>query len=274
MDEQITKFKKHLEKAELSGKTIDSYMWTLGYFFSNYEKLNKENILAYKGYLSGSFQPQTVNLRLQAINKYLEFIDNPRLKVKFVKVQQKSFLENVISLADYDFLKTSLKKDNNDDWYFVVWFLGATGARISEFVKIKANHVKQGHLDLYTKGGKNRRIYIPKKLREEAIKWIQKREAKDKIPVGYLFVNRFGKRITERGVAQQLKHFARKYEIDDKLVYPHSFRHMYGKNFIEKFKDIALLADLMGHESIETTRIYLRRTATEQQDIVDKIITW
>jgi site-specific recombinase XerD len=87
-------------------------------------------------------------------------------------------------------------------------------------------------------------------------------------------LNRFGKRITARGIAQQLKHFAKEYGINTDVVYPHSFRHRFAKNFLDRFNDLALLADLMGHESIETTRIYLRRTATEQQAIVDKIVNW
>ena len=126
------------------------------------------------------------------------------------------------------------------------------------------------YYDIYTKGGKIRRLFIPKKLRDEAQEWLSanKRES------GYLFLNRFGERITTRGIAQQLKNFAVKYGLNPKVVYPHSFRHRYAKNFLEKFNDISLLADLMGHESIETTRIYLRRTASEQQAIVDKIITW
>lgn len=72
----------------------------------------------------------------------------------------------------------------------------------------------------------------------------------------------------------KLKGFANKYGIDPKVVYPHSFRHRFAKNFLEKFNDISLLADLMGHDSIETTRIYLRRTTTEQKAIVDNVVTW
>ena len=71
-----------------------------------------------------------------------------------------------------------------------------------------------------------------------------------------------------------LKKYAERYGLNTNVVYPHSFRHRYAKNFLERFNDIALLADLMGHESIETTRIYLRRTSSEQQAIVDKVITW
>lgn len=87
-------------------------------------------------------------------------------------------------------------------------------------------------------------------------------------------MNRFGEGIIARGISQQLKNYADKYGLDKKVIYPHSFRHLYAKNFLDKYNDIALLADLMGHESIETTRIYLRRTATEQQALVDKIVTW
>ena len=151
-----------------------------------------------------------------------------------------------------------------------MWFLTATGARVSELLQIKAEHVQQGYLDIYSKGGKLRRLYIPKALKTDALKWL-----KDKgLTSGYLFLNRFGERITARGIAQQLKLFAVKYGINTAVVYPHSFRHRFAKNFLDRFSDLALLADLMGHESIETTRIYLRRTATEQQAIVDKVVNW
>jgi len=153
----------------------------------------------------------------------------------------------------------------------VVRFLCATGARISELVKIKVEHVASGYIDLYTKGGKIRRIYIPKKLKEETMIWIN---SVLKQTTGFIFLNRFGERITSRGISQQLKNYAVKFGIDPKVIYPHSFRHRFAKNFLEKYNDISLLADLMGHESIETTRIYLRKTASEQQAIVDRIVTW
>ena len=263
----ITRFKDYLAKTNLAKNTVASYVWTVNYFLSHYGEVNKKNLLTYKGYLVENFKPQTVNLRLQGINKYLEFTKHDRLKVKFVKVQQKNFLENVISDADYKFLKAQLKADGYEDWYFVVWFMAATGARVSELLHIKVEHVKLGYLDLYSKGGKVRRLYIPKNLRSEASLWLKRKG----ITSGYLFLNRFGQRITTRGIAQQLKHFADKYGLNRDVVYPHSFRHRFAKNFLDRFNDLALLADLMGHESIETTRIYLRRTASEQQKIVDKV---
>lgn len=266
----ITQFKAYLAKNNLAENTITSYVWTVTYYLEHYKEVNKKNLLAYKGYLVENFKPQTVNLRLQAVNKFLEFSKQEKLKMKFVKAQQKNFLENVISDADYKFLKTKLKSDGYDQWYFIVWFMAATGARVSELLQIKAEHVSVGYLDLYSKGGKIRRIYIPKKLCTEATKWLKERD----LTTGYLFTNRTGNCLSTRGIAIQLKHFAENYGINREVVYPHSFRHRFAKNFLEKFNDIALLADLMGHESIETTRIYLRRTASEQQKIVDRVVTW
>lgn len=263
-------FEARLRRGNFSDNTITSYLWTVNFFLSHYEGVTPENLLAYKGYLLEWYKPKTVNLRIQAINKYLEFLGEDKLRLKFVKIQQKNFLENVISNADYTFLKNTLKKNGNKKWYFVVWYLAATGARVSELIQIKVEHVMAGYFDLYTKGGKLRRLYIPKKLKLETLAWLEE----SSITSGFIFLNRFGERITTRGISQQLKNYAEKYGLNTKVVYPHSFRHRFAKNFLEKYNDIALLADLMGHESIETTRIYLRRTASEQQALVDKIVTW
>ena len=91
---------------------------------------------------------------------------------------------------------------------------------------------------------------------------------------GALFLNRFGNPITASGIRGQLKTFAVRYNLDPEVVYPHSFRHRFAKNFIEKSGDIALLSDLLGHESIETTRIYLRRSSSEQYQLINKIVDW
>ena len=266
----IFKFRHFLMQQNLSENTINSYVFTVENFFVNYNEINKKNLLAYKGMLVEKYKAKTVNLRIQGINKFLEFIKKDKDKLKFIKIQQKTYLENVISNADYEFFKNQLKKDKNIDWYFVVRFLGATGARVSELIEIKVEHVKIGHVDIYSKGGKIRRLYIAKSLQREALKWLKSKN-KDS---GYLFCNRNGNKLTTRGIAHQLKKLASDYKMNVDVVYPHSFRHRFAKNFLEKYSDIALLADLMGHESIETTIIYLRRTSEEQRELIDKIITW
>ena len=266
----LDEFEVHLRRENLSENTISSYLLTMRMYRQLSGEITKQNLLAFKGYLIETYKPKTVNLRIQAINKYLDFIKKEKLRLAPVKIQQKNFLENVISDADYKFLKNCLKRDGNWEWYFVVRYLAATGARVSELIQIKVEHVFNGYFDLYSKGGKLRRLYIPKKLKTETETWL----AEKGVISGYLFLNRFGDRITVRGISQQLKNYAHKYGLNPKVVYPHSFRHRFAKNFLEKYNDISLLADLMGHESIETTRIYLRKTASEQQEIVDKVVTW
>lgn len=267
----IDTFKNFLKGTNLSENTQDSYLFAAKQFQKRYEdKVTKKNLRDYKVWLIENFNPKTVNLRLRGINCLLESLGKEQWKLSFVKVQQKPFLENVISEADYNYFKKMLKKDGEMSWYFVIRFLAATGARVSELIQFKVEHVKAGYFDLYAKGGKLRRIYIPKSLQKEALAWLEDNQRES----GFLFLNKYGERITTRGISGQLKKFAEKYRIDKAVVYPHSFRHRFAKSFLERCNDIAFLADLMGHESIETTRIYLRKTATEQREIVDKIIDW
>ena len=266
----IKDFERQLKDTNLSENTKKSYIFAVRQFFGKYDELNKHNLNNYKAWLIENYKSQTVNLRLRAVNLCLEFNHKENLKIPLIKVQQKTYLENVISEADYTYFKNCLKKDDEIYWYFVIRFLAATGARVSELVQIKAEHIRMGHIDLYSKGGKLRRIYIPTLLREEAVEWIEEQNRTS----GFVFTNKYGTRITTRGIASRLKALAKRYNINPEIVYPHSFRHRFAKSFLERSNDISFLADLMGHESIETTRIYLRKTATEQRTIVDKIIDW
>ena len=263
-------FKDYLEDLSLSQNTVTSYLYAIKQYNSKYESISKKNLRDYKVFLIENYKPQTINLRICAMNCYLESIKKGQWKITSVKVQQKPFLENVISEADYLYFKNCLKNDKEMYWYFVVRFLAATGARISELVQIKSEHVKIGYLDLYSKGGKLRRIYIPAALQKETLLWLNEQNKQS----GFIFLNKYGDRITARGIAGQLKRLAVRYGLDPSVIYPHSFRHRFAKSFLERYNDIAMLADLMGHESIETTRIYLRKTSTEQQNIVNQVIDW
>lgn len=266
----MKEFKNFLLHQNLSKNTIVSYTTAVDIYLKDFGEITKQNLLAFKAVLVDKYKGKTVNLRIQGINKYLEFLGKDKLKLKYIKIQQKTYLENVISDADYEFFKTKLLKDENYEWYFVIRFLAATGARVSELIQFKYEHLSRGFIDLYTKSGKIRRIFIPKKLRTKALEYYSSIDRND----GYLFLNKEGRQITTRGIAHQLKALAEKYKMNLNVVYPHSFRHRFAKNFLEKRKDLALLADLMGHESIETTRIYLRKTSEEQQEIVDKLVDW
>lgn len=266
----LEEFEEYMNNHNLSVNTITSYSFALRQYQKNFGAVTRKNLKQYKLWLIETYKPETVNLRIRAINCYLESINKIQMKISPVKIQHKNFLENVISEADYIYFKNCLKSDEEMLWYFVIRFLAATGARISELLQIKVEHINIGYLDLYSKGGKLRRLYIPDALQREAQEWLENLNRNS----GFIFLNRRGNLITSRGISIQLKSFAIRYNINPAVVYPHSFRHLFAKTFLNHFNDIALLADLMGHENIETTRIYLRKTSTEQRLIVNKVVDW
>ena len=173
MLEKIEEFECHLNGTSFSANTIRSYLASVRQYQEEYEKLSLKNLKSYRQSLIARYRPKTVNLRIRGINLYLDFIGRGKWRQSFVKEQQSTFLENVISEADYDYLKSCLIQDKEYSWYFVVRFLGATGARISELLQLKVENVRAGHLDLYTKGGKFRRIYVPRALQADALTWLE-----------------------------------------------------------------------------------------------------
>jgi integrase len=179
----IEDFAKYLKSTNLADNTVTAYLFALRQYYEQFGDISKKNLRDFKVFLIEKYKPKTVNLRLRAINCYLESVGKGNLKMPFVKVQQKAFLENVISEADYAYFKNCLKRDKEMFWYFVIRFLAATGARISELIQIKAEHVKIGYFDLYSKGGKLRRIYIPKALQKEALAWLDIKQQKS----GFIF---------------------------------------------------------------------------------------
>lgn len=269
---ELEEFQQYLKKKNLSANTMISYMGSVRLFLSLYREPSQANLISYRQYLIDHYRANTINQRIYAINHYIRFLGIlPKgWHLPSVKSQRHSYLDQIISNDDYERLKSCLKADGYTYWYFVVRFLASTGARISELLQIKIEHLRLGYLDLYSKGGKIRRLYFPDSLCSEALDWF----SQNHIVSGFLFLNQKGARITARGIRYQLKHFALRYQIDPDTVYPHSFRHRFAKNFLARFNDISLLADLMGHESIETTRIYLTRSTNEQRALLDEIITW
>lgn len=261
-------FEEYLRVQEYASNTIASYLFAAKQLEQRASSITNQSLLEHKEWLVSSFAPKTANNRIGAINVYLDYLGFPGMRLKGVKVQQKPFLNNVISNDEYRRLRDGLKRDEDWFWYFVVRFLACTGARVSELRKFEYAHVMAGYMDIVSKGQKLRRVYVPASLKNEALEW---RAREGKVD-GILFGDRAA--LTSRGIALGLKRAAERYSVDPDVVYPHSFRHLFAKNFIAKNPDIAFLADLMGHESIETTRIYLRRTAAEQRSAVDEAIDW
>ena len=145
--------------------------------------------------------------------------------------------------------------------------MAGTGARVSELLCLRVEHVRAGYFNVCSKGGKVRRLSIPAQLQEELLNWLDRDS-------GYVFLNKYGKRITARGLSSRLKYYAKKYGMNEHVVHPHAFRHLYAKKFLERYQDIALLADLLGHKNISTTRIYLRKSTIEQRRLINEIVDW
>ena len=263
----IKAFEKELRRENYASNTIVAYKHAALDYFNHYRTFSKENLLQYKAFLIETYRPKTVNLRIRSINKYLEFIDRPDLKIRSIKIPKTSFLDNVISNEDYLYYKKRLRREKDKRWYFIVWTLATTGARISELVQLKSEHVRAGYIDIYSKGGKVRRLYFPIRLRRELMAWMEQDS-------GYLFLNRYGAPLTPRGIALRLREFAHKYGVNVDVVHPHSYRNLIAKNFHQLNNDLVLLADLLGHDSIDTTRIYLQRSSREQSELINRVVDW
>ncbi len=266
----LTDFEAYLIRRELAANTIHAYVCAARQFLERYGILNQENVSLYKCFLLDHYKPQTVNLRIRAINCYMEFLHHDSHPLSMVRIQQKSFLENVISPADYEYLKQCLLRDGNLLYYYIIQIMADTGMRVSEVVQVTTADVLRGYLDLYSKGNKIRRVFIPKRVRLPCSSWLAELGRFS----GFAFLNRFGDPVTPAAIRSQLKRFAILYNLNPSVLYPHSFRHLFAKNFIARCSDIAMLSDILGHEHVETTRIYLRRSSSEQKRIVDQVVNW
>ena len=267
---KLPPFERILREEDYAENTVETYSYTVRDFLTRFKKPSRSSLTAYKEFLVSRYKPTTVNVRILSLNKYMEALGHDELKMKTIKMPKESFLDHIISNEDYLSFKELLREEPDLRWYFVVWFLAATGARISELVRFTVQDVHAGYVDIYSKGGRMRRLYFPEKLQKEALKWLENEGRRS----GFLFLNTKGDRLSPRWISLRLKEFASKYGIDPNQVHPHAFRHLFAKNFLQKNNDIALLADLLGHSSIETTRIYLQQSSQEQGKIVDEIVDW
>lgn len=266
----VKKYKKYLAGCGLASNTVKAYTQAVDLFYAHYQELSSQNLETHKKFLIANYKSQSVNLHIIGLNRFLTFLGQKELKLHVMKRQQQTLLENVIDNKQYEDLKLQMLKKGDMKKYHIIWTLGATGVRVSELIKLTIENVEKGYVDIISKGGKNRRIYFPKRLQESILKWSYK-EQRIKGPI---FVNKEGTAMSVRCIAKTLKYAARICQIEQRLVHPHAFRHLFAKNFLRSKNDLVLLADLLGHESLETTKIYLRYTAQEQWNIVNEVVDW
>lgn len=269
VENKIAKFRAYLLDRELSENTIKSYITSMEQYFSAHTTVTKKDGLDWKRELhERGLSAKTVNIRLNAYNSFCNMQGRADCKCKTLRVHQATSVSNVISVSDYERLLGQLKQDGNIRWYFGVKLLATTGARVSEFVRLRKSDFDRGYAELWTKG-KIRRIYIPAHFRSEAAEYYSGLDGSS-----FLMSNRYGGQLTTRGVSQSLQNFAVKYGIDKKVMHPHSFRHMFAVEFLRRNNNLSLLADVMGHSSVSTTAIYTRMTKEQQISAVNESVTW
>jgi len=266
----INDFKNYLEENEYSENTIRSYCSTIQAFINTYKSIDISTIHEYKTYLINNKKITTVNQRINALNNYIVFMDLSFPKLKTISIIPNNYENNVITTAELDILKTALQKQQDKTCYFVIRFLASTGMRISELLCITSKDIKIGYIDILSKNHKERRVYFPTNLTIEAQKWIETQEMTN----GAIFRNKRGNKLSASGARYLIKKYGEECHIDSSHMHPHAFRHRYAQNFMDKTGNIALLSDILGHNSIDTTRIYLRKSNSEQKEMIDRIVNW
>lgn len=263
----IDGFKEYLYNEELASNTIRSYVKGVELFSRMFDEISKPNLIMYKKQLAENFKPHTVNLRIAAMLCYCRFKDIP-MKLKSVKEPKKTHIDNVISEEQYMRLTNGLKCDKNERWYVNVVLLAKIGMRISEALKITKKDLIAGNVTINTKSHM-RTIYFPKSLVDDIKYWLDELSDNDVV-----MQNRLGEPISAGGVRVNLKNFAKKYGIPKEVMHPHTFRHFFAIEFLKRNNNIALLADVLGHSSVNVTQLYLRQSQEQQSNAVDKAVNW
>lgn len=268
--DQIEAFREYLIDDEKAENTIDNYIFSARTFFTMYPELNKRNMIDFKKCMINKYSPKTAAIRCIAMNKFCDFCGMPECKVKSVKIHKCATVENVITREQCQKMLDGLKADGKEKGYWMIMFLSRTGARVSELVKMDKKCLDKGVCEIWTKG-KIRRILIPDWLIEESRSYF------DTVEGDYLFPSMYGggtKMMTTRGVDSDIKGWAKRYGIPKEVAHAHSFRHLFAIEFLKNNKNIALLSDLMGHESVDTTAIYLKLSANEQKKQFNDAVSW
>ena len=230
--------------------------------------VTKESAAGWKAHLMNhGYAPRTINSMLAAINGFFRFMDWG-IRVKFLKIQRQLFRDPAREMTreEYTRLLTTARETGQERLALIMETLCATGIRISELRYITVEAAKDGRATIALKG-KIRTILLPTKLLRKLVKYAKK----EKIASGAIFRTKSGKPISRRQVWYELKRLCQAAGVEPTKVFPHNFRHLFATTFYKACKDIARLADVLGHSNIETTRIYLAVSGEEQTRQLDRL---
>lgn len=256
------------QKEDYSPNTLQLYAYSVKKYFEYANEISVDN---YKRFVKmmeeEGFSPKTIRLRITALERLSKFV-NKNIELKRPKLKMELDTNNIPTESEYEKLLDYLKTKPNRDYYFFIKILATTGARLSEFLQLKWEDIINGEIILKGKGNKYRRIFFNKQLQKEVEDYL-----KQSNKTGYVAVGRFG-RLTSRGLNNLMKLWGDNCGIKKEKMHPHAFRHFFAKMYLKRNNDIIQLADLLGHGSIDTTRIYLRKSYDEQKKEFNRSVIW
>lgn len=275
-DEMIKDYKLYLHEQEKSKATITKYLRDLQKLvdFAKDRELSKLLMIEYKEHLKSSadYKTSSINSFIVAANRFFDYLEWYDLKIKTFKIQKEAFMpENKeLSKVEYKKLVTTAFSQGKKKIGMIVQTICATGIRVSELSAITVTAVKKGVATINNKG-KERQILIPRDLQVKLLHYIRKMDIRS----GLVFRTSGGKAVDRTWIWREMKKLCEQADVDKDKVFPHNLRHLFARTFYTLYKDIAKLADMLGHSSIETTRIYLRESISQhrkQLDMMDLMV--
>ena len=268
---QFGLFQQHLAEEERELGTIEKYMREVKKFalWQGRRKVTKETVSEWKEQLRQSgYKPETVNGKLSAVNKFLSCMGWGECCVKYLKIQRRLFRSTGRELTkdEYTRLVETAQGLGKTRLALLIETICATGIRVSEVKYITAEALRAGRADISLKG-KIRTVLLPGKLCRK----LQKYAKKQKITSGEIFLTRSGKGVSRRQIWAEMKALCKQARVAPSKVFPHNLRHLFARTFYQASRDVAKLADVLGHSSIETTRIYLISTGAEHVRQLDRL---
>lgn len=253
--QMLEAYEAHLRQEELSEHTILKYVHDLQRLSSYIkdESLTKEQLMSWKEKLIDSYAPASVNSMLAAINSFVTWLGHPELKVKLLKIQRALFFkpEKELTQEEYVRLVNAANRSGNERLSLVIQTICATGIRVSELKYITVESVRTGRAEVNCKG-KRRTVLIPEKLCRILLKYIHKKNRSG----GCVFITKNGNPLDRSNIWREMKSLCEEARVEQGKVYPHNLRHLFARTYYRLEKDLSRLADLLGHTSVNTTRIY------------------
>lgn len=270
-EEKITEFQRYLLREEHRKATVEKYLRNVRFFACWLEGrgITRETVVQWKAYLQKKgYAPGTINSRLAALNRFFGFAHLEECRVKFLHIQRQAFREDSRDLAKEEYMRllAAARHSGNERLELVMETIGATGIRVSELSYITVEAVERGRATVDLKG-KMRIILLPGKLRRRLLDYIKK----NKIISGEVFLTSSGKGLSRRQIWREMKSLSKEARVESTKIFPHNLRHLFATVFYKACRDIVKLADVLGHSSIETTRIYLMTTGTEHARQMDRL---